>query len=588
MFAKKWAVALFQVCVVAASLVPLSAKAGHYPMYASWPQPDGVGSPITLTYSFSNLLDGGIVDRRLSPLPSSDLRAAFEQAFADYAAILPIHFVEVADGAGPAPETGPYDPTGLADIRIGVVPNVDGANAYAYFPRETTTNGLAGDIVFNGQRFGFGWSLTLFYAVAQHELGHSLGMGHYVDDTDVASMVSGNADPVISSYPFDEGTISALQAVYGAGVGSVRPLSAVPEPDAWGLLVAGLLALAWDARRSPRSVKRARERVGQVGRAASLAMGLVVLAPSAQAITIEFDYTYDTRGFFTDQATGAAITERRAVLEQAASFYSGFTDSLSAIDPGVGDSWAVRITHPSLGGAPVTLSNLSIAADTLRIYVGGSTSAPGVLGFAGTGTVVSLSGSDAFTDAVLTRGQANATGANATDYGTWGGYIWFNAANDWYFGADGSGLSAGHPDFLTTAVHEIGHILGFGEADSWLAQIDSAGRFTGANSVAVHGGPVPVDRFGSHWGEGVGSQVGGVPQETLMDPSTTVGQREYLTALDYAGFADIGWQVSAVPEPHSAWLVVPGALLALSAASRRKRKSDAREGRHVVSTSVIL
>lgn len=29
-------------------------------MYASWPQPGGAGSPITLTYSYSSLLDGSI------------------------------------------------------------------------------------------------------------------------------------------------------------------------------------------------------------------------------------------------------------------------------------------------------------------------------------------------------------------------------------------------------------------------------------------------------------------------------------------------------------------------------------------------
>lgn len=274
-----------------------------------------------------------------------------------------------------------------------------------------------------------------------------------------------------------------------------------------------------------------------------------LLATPAHALTIEFDYTYDTKGFFTNLVTGAPILERRSLLDQAASFYNGFTDSLTAITPQAGDSWSVQITHPSLGGL-VTLNNIDIAADTLRIYVGGASSIPGVLGFANTGFNLKVNGSDAFVDAVTTRGQENTVGPAATDYGVWGGMIWFNAVNDWYFGSDTSGLTAGHPDFLTTAVHEIGHILGYDEADSWFAQIDN-GYFTGEASVAAYGEAIPLDQYGSHWASGTMSTYNGVLQQTLMDPSTRTGHRELPTVLDYAAFKDIGWQVqtSAVPEP---------------------------------------
>ncbi|KAB2318143.1 PEP-CTERM sorting domain-containing protein [Betaproteobacteria bacterium SCN1] len=303
--------------------------------------------------------------------------------------------------------------------------------------------------------------------------------------------------------------------------------------------------------------------------AALSAAGLLAM-PSAHALVIEFDYTYDTKGFFTDLETGAPIVERRSLLEEAASFYSGFTDSLSAIAPQAGDSWSVRITHPSLGPT-VTLTDLTLAADTLRIYVGGSESAPGVLGFARLGSNLTASGSDEFVDAVTTRGQTNTTGVNATDYGTWGGSIWFNAANAWYFGSDPAGLTPGHPDFLTTAIHEIGHILGFGEADAWYARINDDGYFTGAHSVAAYGDPVPVDQYGAHWASGTMSTYAGLPQQTLMDPSTRSGTRELPTVLDYAGFADIGWQVSAVPEPQHAALFGLGALTVIAAARRRRK-----------------
>lgn len=300
-----------------------------------------------------------------------------------------------------------------------------------------------------------------------------------------------------------------------------------------------------------------------------IAVAALLAAFPAQALTIKFDYTYDTQGFFTDILTGSPLVERRAILEQAAGFYSGFTDSLSAIAPQDGDSWSVQITNPSnLSGGLITLNNLNIASDTLQIYVGGSMSAPGVLGFADTGMNLTANGSAAFIDSVTTRGQLDATGPAATDYGVWGGMIWFNARNNWYFGSDAAGLSAGSPDFLTTATHEIGHILGFGTADSWQAQIEN-GYFTGANSTAAYGGNVPLDRFGSHWASGVASTYQGVLQNTLMDPSTPAGNRELPTVLDYAGFADIGWQVTPVPEPDTYALILIGlGLIGLSA--RRK------------------
>jgi hypothetical protein len=233
---------------VLACLVSGTAWGGYYPMYASWEQPNGIGSPITLTYSYSNLFDGGIVSAAGQSLTADIMRSAFERAFTDYAAVLPIHFVEVADN-GPLPETGQYDPTGLADIRIGVVPHVSDANAYAYFPQDTDTSGLAGDIVFNGQRFGLGWTQVVFYSVAQHELGHSLGMGHYINAEAPTVSTLANSTYTGPIFPLDSMMISALQSVYGAGIGSVTPLSAVPEPDTWALLLFGLPLLSFARER---------------------------------------------------------------------------------------------------------------------------------------------------------------------------------------------------------------------------------------------------------------------------------------------------------------------------------------------------
>jgi hypothetical protein len=235
---------------VLACLVSSTAWGGYYPMYASWDQPNGIGSEITLTYSFSNLFDGGVIGSDGNPFSTDIMRSAFEQAFSDYAAVLPIHFVEVAD-TGPLPETGQYDPTGLADIRIGVVPSITDANAYAYFPQDTDISGLAGDVVFNGERFGLGWTSIVFYSVAQHELGHSLGMGHYINSDASEDTTLANSTYTGPIFPLDSMMITALQNVYGAGTGSVTPLSTtpVPEPSTWAMLLAGLSALAFSRER---------------------------------------------------------------------------------------------------------------------------------------------------------------------------------------------------------------------------------------------------------------------------------------------------------------------------------------------------
>ncbi len=558
-------VAVAAACATGLGAAPALAQ-GYFPIYSTWAQPDGPGSDITLTYSFSNLLDGSIRDGSGQPWSAQALRGAFEAAFADYAAFLPIHFVEVED-AGPPPATGQYDPTGLADIRIGQVPHVNGANAYAYFPPTGPGNGLAGDIVFNAQRFGLAWTLPIFYAVAQHELGHSLGMGHFVagDAAQAAPLYDG---PL---FPLDERAIAALQGAYGAGLGSVTPLSPVPEPATTVLLAVGVLALLGWARRRRRKAWPA-ARVGAALTGAALALPL-----AAQALTIQFDYSYDTRGFFTDLATGQPIAERRAVLDAAAAVFAPFTDQLTAISPAEGDHWSVRITHPSLGGPTVTLNNVQVAADTLVVYAGGSPSAPGVLGFANIGFDLTASGSQAFVDSVLTRGQANTTGPDASDYATWGGMMWFNETANWHFGLD-QGPGAGQNDFLTTVTHELGHILGFGTAPSWASQIDAQGRFTGEASVAVFGGLVLLDSYRSHWASNTWSLLpDGTPQATLMDPSTPAGRRELMTLLDYAGFADIGWQVSPIPEPAVALLALPGVWVVVLAA-RRQRSSKARRG----------
>ena len=233
--------------LIALSLLSTQAHATYFPVEHTWPQPNGLGSPITLTYSYNNILNGTMLDFSSSaPIPKIDLRSAFEAALWDYANILPIHFIEVSD-SGPMPETGEYDPTGHADIRVGQVAHIDDANAYAYYPF-SQASGLAGDIVFNTERFGNDWTLSIFYGVAQHELGHSLGMGHALPGDAPESQLAEagfSTDYTGPLFPLSVGMISALQNAYGAGSGSV---TSVPLPSAFILLLSGIGLLAAKAK----------------------------------------------------------------------------------------------------------------------------------------------------------------------------------------------------------------------------------------------------------------------------------------------------------------------------------------------------
>jgi hypothetical protein len=94
-------------------------------------------------------------------------------------------------------------------------------------------------------------------------------------------------------------------------------------------------------------------------------------------------------------------------------------------------------------------------------------------------------------------------------------------------------------------MHELGHVFGIGTADSWQDKL-SGGAFTGASARAANGGVnPPVDGSGGHWKQGTNSTVNGVAQAVVMEPSLLTGTRRSFTRLDYAGLADVGWQVPA-------------------------------------------
>ena len=282
--------------------------------------------------------------------------------------------------------------------------------------------------------------------------------------------------------------------------------------------------------------------------AAVLGMSLFVSLPvTTRAISITFNYTYDAGGFFS-----GGNAPRRDILDLAASVYeTRLYDSLTAITPGGINSWTADFSNPATG-AGVSVANLSVAADTLVIYVGARNLGGSTLGYGGYGGY-SVSGNAGFLNTVQTRGQS---GAPNTEFGPWGGDIAFNSASSWYFDSDPSTTESftGQEDFYSVAVHEIGHILGLGTATSWM-NLTSGSDFTGTKAKLANGGAnVPLELDLGHFADGTMSTIPGTgtAQEAALDPTLTTGTRKYATTLDFAALDDIGWDVSAatpVPEP---------------------------------------
>lgn len=270
---------------------------------------------------------------------------------------------------------------------------------------------------------------------------------------------------------------------------------------------------------------------------------LPLIAPAAGAITITFDYSHDTTGFFSDPA-------RKAILSQAASTFTPFTDSLTAISPSGTNHWTASFLEPTNSSVNAAVADLSVPANTLIVFVGASDLPGSTLGVGGPGGYSYSGVTTTFANSIKNRGQTNDTGnsSTATDFARWGGAISFDSLTNWFFGSTTSGMTGSQADFLSVAIHELGHVLGFGTADSF-SHYTSGTSFVGPTAQSLHSGtPVALNTPDlAHWANGTSSILPGTAtnQETAMDPSITLGTRKLFTVIDYAGMKDIGWQVPA-------------------------------------------
>lgn len=312
---------------------------------------------------------------------------------------------------------------------------------------------------------------------------------------------------------------------------------------------------------------------------AATAMCLATVATSP-AIVIEIDYSLDTNGFFNQVGSKSAF---RAVCDY---YESILTDDLARIDPAewTGESWTAKVINPATGGES-NFSGKVVPANTVIIYAGGR-ALGGPKGLGGP-AYYSAGGSggdaQAWFDLLKSRGQARALQIPSRDFASWGGGVSFNSSVTWNFSLINSTASAS--SFVSTALHELGHIFGIGTAESWDDYI-SGTVFTGPVSTASFGVNVPLADDLSHWrDDGVCVAVTGYsPSNPLnilsktigqfgapagnnqiarMDPSgcQIAGNHLVFTELDVAALADIGWEIAGTTPPP---LVAPPLAVAVN------------------------
>ncbi|MBT8496339.1 MAG: hypothetical protein KJO07_25055 [Deltaproteobacteria bacterium] len=243
------------------------------------------------------------------------------------------------------------------------------------------------------------------------------------------------------------------------------------------------------------------------------------------SFVIEFDYRYDDAGFFDDP-------DRRATLEAAAAEWGRIFDQDF---PTIADGTLIRTRDPEAPDDSGFNIEIDRDIDDLLVFVGcANLDGPG----GATAKANHAAAINSIADPTL-RAQLAAR-YRGPDFQPWTGWISFDCQESWFFDQtldSDDDIPGTDSDFLSVAMHELGHVLGFGTSDAFLElRSEDPWRFNGTASVAEHGGSVPLSSSGFH----LDSSLSSAGRETLMDPSRAGGTRTPPTPLDIAVLLDLG------------------------------------------------
>ncbi len=235
-----------------------SAALAYSTTGGKWPQPGGLGTPVTITYSFENMFGHqnqpgqGLLMPSGERLPDDLIRHSIEEALGTWASWAPLHFVEVLDdGLMYAQGSSQHGQIRFRHVYINgpdpPPPAQPIAKARAYFPGSGI---YAGDVEYDhGDRWQEVGTLPVpdILGATVHEVGHSLGLNHSSDEAANMYRIFNRFSGLGTAQLFDD-DIEGIQYLYGAGVGSVTTL--VPEPASLLLIaaVSGCAGFHWRHR----------------------------------------------------------------------------------------------------------------------------------------------------------------------------------------------------------------------------------------------------------------------------------------------------------------------------------------------------
>ncbi len=168
---------------------------------------------VTLNYVFSQMTE---------KLPTATTQAAIERAMTEWAKVIDITWqnstsatanrtVNIMFATGAHGDGFPFNGPG-------------GILAHTFYPAPPNPEPLAGDMHFDDSQSWQSGTDVDVYSVALHELGHSLGLGHSDDPTDVMypyyKMVS----------TLSAGDVAAILTLYAPQTGTPKPVGLTPAP----------------------------------------------------------------------------------------------------------------------------------------------------------------------------------------------------------------------------------------------------------------------------------------------------------------------------------------------------------------------